>query len=46
MRRLAFRSLIFFSWHEIFFMMQSASQDAKWRRLDNKALREAASHVG
>ena len=28
-RRLAFRSLIFFSWLEIFFMMQSASQDAK-----------------
>ena len=26
-RRLAFRSLLFFSWREIFFMMQSACQD-------------------
>src|SRR5262245_61188539 len=26
-----FAPLIFFSWHEIFFMMQSTSQDAKWR---------------
>src|SRR5690242_3395219 len=41
-QRLAFRSLIFFSWHEIFFMVQSVSQDAKEAGLGNKAAVDAA----
>src|ERR1700723_3201751 len=36
-QRPAFRSLIFFSWHDIFFMVQSASQDTNRRKLDNNA---------
>src|SRR6202044_1119623 len=45
-RRPAFRSLIFFSWHDIFFMVQSASQDTNRRKLDNNAPVGAAGHLG